>query len=358
MFGAIPQQNQAVPRHNPNKDAEVQTPPEIDGISSISFNPAGNHFVATSWDNNSYVWEYSNTLQTIGKAQNAGTQPSLCSAWRPDGTAVFLGGCDNCVRLWDLGSNQTQQVAQHEAPVRTCAFINSHNMLATGGWDKKLCYWDLRQPKAVHTQQLSDKVTCMDVKDEYMVLVTADRNVHIFNMSRPTELARPSFTSSLKMQVRVVKIFPDKKGFIAASIEGRVAVVYFNETPTAKNFTFKCHRDNNEAFSVNSLEFFPQTGTFLSAGSDGVINFWDKDTKQRLKALEKCCYSVGNQVIPASIACTAVDRTNTILAYAVSYDWSRGYSIYHPSVMKNHILLHQIKEEEIKPKPKPNTYRR
>lgn len=41
------------------------------------------------------------------------------------------------------------------------------------------------------------------------------------------------------------------------SIEGRVAVQHLDESQSSKNFTFKCHRDNNEVYSVNSIQFHP-----------------------------------------------------------------------------------------------------
>lgn len=41
-------------------------------------------------------------------------------------------------------------------------------------------------------------------------------------------------------------------------------------------------------YAVNSMSFHPQFGTFVTAGSDGAYNFWDKDSKQRLKAMAKC----------------------------------------------------------------------
>jgi mRNA export factor len=40
----------AQPTYNPNKDAEVISPPD-DSISSINFSPKANYLVATSWDN-------------------------------------------------------------------------------------------------------------------------------------------------------------------------------------------------------------------------------------------------------------------------------------------------------------------
>ena len=41
------------------------------------------------------------------------------------------------------------------------------------------------------------------------------------------------------------------------SIEGRVGVHHVDDSQQSKNFTFKCHRDGNEIFSVNSLNFHP-----------------------------------------------------------------------------------------------------
>ena len=84
---------------------------------------------------------------------------------------------------------------------------------------------------------------------------------------------------------------------------------------------------------------FHPLGTFSTAGSDGTYNFWDKDSKQRLKQMPKCTYSN----MPAPIPCTSFNRDGSIFAYAVSYDWSRGYSEYNPQTMKNAILLHAVK---------------
>jgi mRNA export factor len=108
------------------------------------------------------------------------------------------------------------------------------------------------------------------------------------------------------------------------SIEGRVGVHHLDDSQQSKNFTFKCHREGtngSEIYAVNSLNFHPvsslclnyiqiysNTGvlviylfllfltalldtckvhhTFATSGSDGAFNFWDKDSKQRLKV----CY--------------------------------------------------------------------
>lgn len=40
----------------------------------------------------------------------------------------------------------------------------------------------------------------------------------------------------------------------------------------------------SDIYAVNSIAFNPAFGTFATAGSDGTYHFWDKDSKQRLKA--------------------------------------------------------------------------
>ena len=162
--------------YNPNKSAEVPSPPS-DGISSLKFSPASNLLVATSWSGQVLCWDVQSNGQAIPKAAITADKPVLCSAWSVDGTTVFAGGsgrqpgrrgrcapppldlppaarreccthlslhcsppssprpaggCDNGVKMWNLQTNQQQQVAQHAAPVRHCFFIRQMNMLVTG----------------------------------------------------------------------------------------------------------------------------------------------------------------------------------------------------------------------------------
>ena len=92
--------------------------------------------------------------------------------------------------------------------------------------------------------------------------------------------------SPLKMQPRCIAIYrPNPNGFAIGSIEGRCGLEYFEEKDQAAKFSFKCHREETKnIYSVNSIRFHPIHGTFTTAGSDGCFHFWDKDSKQRLKA--------------------------------------------------------------------------
>lgn len=130
MFGQA-QQPAPGPQPNPNKDLQI-SPALPDGISSLSWHPRANILVATSWDNNAYCWEIASNGQATAKASTSHQQPILCSAFNGDGSAVFTGSCDKTVKMWHLATNQAQQVAAHDAPVRHCAFIPEINLLVTG----------------------------------------------------------------------------------------------------------------------------------------------------------------------------------------------------------------------------------
>ena len=70
---------------------------------------------------------------------------------------------------------------------------------------------------------------------------------------------------------------------MVGSIEGRVAVHHVEDAAQSKNFTFKCHRQDSDIYAVNAVTFHPVHGTFVTAGSDGSYNFWDK-ARPRLPA--------------------------------------------------------------------------
>ena len=314
-----------------------------DGISDLSFSPTANFLVASSWSGQVLCWDVQSNGQAIPKAAINMEKPVLTTAWSGDGSAVFAGGCDNTVKMWNLGTNQQQQVAQHDAPVRHCSFIPQMNMLVTGSWDKTLKYWDLRSPNPVHTQQLPERVYALDCMHPLLVVGTANREILVFNLQQPQQVFK-QLNSPLKYQTRCISCFPDATGYLIGSVEGRVAVHHVDDSLQSKNFTFKCHRDGSDVYAVNSISFHPQFHTFSTAGSDGAYNFWDKDSKQRLKAFSKSV---------APIPCGTFNRDGSIYAYAVSYDWSRGAGEHNPATAKNYILLHAPVESEVKGRQRP-----
>jgi len=53
------------------------------------------------------------------------------------------------------------------------------------------------------------------------------------------------------------------------------------------------------------------------------------------------------EAAPGPISATAFNRTGTIFAYAISYDWSKGHSGNTPG-HPNKLMLHLCKDEEVR----------
>jgi len=182
---------------------------------------------------------------------------------------------------------------------------------------------------------LPERFYCGDVVGDLSVIGTAERKVLIYNLANPGTPYR-EVESPLKFQSRCISCFPDKTGFAIGSIEGRVAIHHVNQNDSAKNFAFKCHRQGNDVYAVNDITFNAQFGTFATCGSDGTFNFWDKDSKQRLKAFKQCYLPV---------CCGAFNQDGTLFAYAVGYDWCKGAQGFNSNTMKSHIFIHNTGEE-------------
>lgn len=254
---------------------------------------------------------------------------------------VYSGSCDKTAKAWHLASNKSITIAKHEAPIKEIFYIPDPAMVVTGSWDKTVKFWDPRTPAAPKgSLTMPERVYTMDVRFPLMVVGTAERHIHVYDVRKPQRPYK-EMQSLLKMQTRTVATFLDMSGFAVGSIEGRVAIQHIDDKNKDKNFTFKCHRqghDNKELFAVNSIAFHPKYGTFATVGSDGVCYYWDKDSKQQLKRFER---------YDAPITCGQFNRDGSIYAFAVNYDWSRGAEAakqYKPP----QIMLHAVKDKEIK----------
>lgn len=271
----------------------------------------------------------------------------LDTCFSPDGSTVFSVGGDKAVRMWQLGqpvNGPPQQIGVHDAPVKTVGFVKSTNTVVTGGWDRKLKFWDCRSPNPAGVLDMPERVYAMDIRESLLVVGTANRQILIYDCNQqPREYARKE--SPLKYQTRCISCFTDKTGFAVGSIEGRVGIHYVQKVPGKDSFAFKCHRENSSVYSVNAIAFHNHFGTFATCGSDGIINFWDKDNKQRLK---------GFNAIQRTVSAAAFNTQGNMFAYASSYDWSKGSMHLQPG---NDIFIHPVVEEEVRPKGKKTAYR-
>ena len=110
-----------------------------------------------------------------------------------------------------------------------------------------------------------------------------------------------------------------------------LCLVYVGETMT------NSHRvRSSDVYPVNDVHFHPTTGAFLTVGGDSAFNFWDKESRNRLKA-----HSVpGN----CSLIRGRFNCDGSLVGIAQSYDWSKGPSKYEPIAK---LYIHATTQPEI-----------
>lgn len=240
-------------------------------------------------------------------------------------------------------------MGRHEAPVRCVEYSYAAGQVITGSWDKTLKCWDPRGASGpdrtlVGSYTQPERVYSLSLVGHRLVVATAGRHVNVYdlrNMSQPEQRRE----SSLKYQTRCVRCYPNGTGFALSSVEGRVAMEFFDlsEAGQSKKYAFKCHRKSeagkDTVYPVNAIAFHPIYGTFATGGCDGYVNVWDGNNKKRLYQYSK---------YPASIAALSFSRDGRLLAAASSYTFEEGDIPHEPDA----IFVRNVNEVEVKPKPK------
>ncbi|PWW72354.1 WD40 repeat-like protein [Tuber magnatum] len=329
-------------------DITISSPPE-DSISDLVFSKKSDLLAVASWDKRVRIYNVSGTGANSGKAIYPHEGPVLSVAWSDDGGKLASGGTDNAARLWDVTTGQSTQVAAHDNPIRSVRWFTPQGanaqMVITGSWDKTVKYWDLRQQQPAGSVELLERVYTMDVSRDLLAIGTAEKHIQVINLKNPGTIFE-SRISPLTWQTRVVTCFPDASGVAIGGAEGRCAFIYLDAKNSSSEFTFKCHRvarargAGTNVYGVNAISFHPVHGTFSTAGADGTFHYWDKDSRTKTR---------GFPHVGGIISATGFNRTGSIFAYAISYDWSKGHQ-YNTPTYPNKIMLHRVGDEEAKRK--------
>ncbi|CAH2053293.1 unnamed protein product [Thlaspi arvense] len=288
---------------------ELSNPPS-DGISNLRFSNASDHLLVSSWDKLVRLYDVS-TNSLKGEFLHGGPVLDCCFH---DDSSGFSVGADNKVRRIVFNVGKEDILGMHESPVRCVEYSYATGQVITGSWDKTVKCWDPRGASGPDRTQVGtylqpERVYSLSLVGNRLVVATAGRHVNIYdlrNMSQPEQRRE----SSLKYQTRCVRSYPNGTGYALSSVEGRVA-----------------------------MEFFDLYGTFATGGCDGFVNIWDGNNKKRLYQYSK---------YPTSISALSFSRDGQLLAVASSYTYEEGEKSHEPDA----IFVRSVNEIEVKPKPK------
>lgn len=362
---------------------ELDSPPS-DAISSLRFSPSDTKLLVGSWDRTLSVYQRSEdgSAPFVLEKRVQCRAPVLDVCWGADESVAYCVGLDHDVRRVDLSNGESEQtvLSTHEQPSNKVAFNQKHGLLLSTGWDDVLHIHNiaLAEGRSFVRVRLPSKPFAMSLTEDRAIIAMAERKMSVYDLlalktitdqtsdaraggdSELGEVAVHEVTpwqtreSNLKFMTRAVAAMPDGTGFATSSIEGRVAVEWFEADKAADTYAFKCHRqtamqpgeDGTEievdiVYPVNALAFNKVHGTFATGGGDGVIAFWDAQTKRRVRQYQK---------LAASVAALDFSADGKHLAIGVSPGFEDGSEDSETDQSMVKVVVRELSDNEAKGK--------
>jgi cell cycle arrest protein BUB3 len=250
----------------------------------------------------------------------------------------YSAGLDWDVRHVNTSTSDQTVLSTHETGVKSIVYSKEHDLVISASWDATLHVHQANSPTSPPAiVSLPSKVFALSITPTKLVVGMASRAFVIYELSNLAKAAVEAATQSapsrmevepyqrregsLKFMTRAVATMPTDSGYASSSIEGRVAVEWFDASSESQSrkYAFKCHRQTVDGidvvYPVNALAFHPAHGTFASGGGDGVVALWDGVAKRRIRQYPK---------YGSSVAALAFSADGRYLAVAVSPGFEDG----------------------------------
>jgi len=126
-------------------------------VESVAWSPSGDSLVSTSWDSTVKIWNIQNGSEEILLEGHNDWVNSV--AWNTNNTLV-TGSHDGTVRYWDTQSGEnTLIIDNHVSSLSSLAWSPDSTLLASGGRDGRIRFWDVNREEVVHYVQGTGGVT-------------------------------------------------------------------------------------------------------------------------------------------------------------------------------------------------------
>jgi len=301
-------------------------PPPADYISSLAYAPhSSTRLLVSCWDRNVYLYETHTGEEGNGHlvAKYPHRAPVLKVCFGEDDNEAFYGGTDGQVKRIDLETGDQSILSEHSKAANCVVYSKEHSLLVSSSWDGTLHLHNSKNPSTPPTViTLPEKIYALSTSPTKLVAAMSNRLVYIFDLPEVMKLISEGHAfsikpwqqreSSLKFMTRAVACMPNDAGYASSSIEGRVAVEWFDSSAEsqARKYAFKCHRHEIDGvdvvYPVHALAFHPLHGTFASGGQDGFVALWDAVAKRRIRQYQKNQEGVAALAFSSDGKCLAV----------------------------------------------------
>ncbi|XAR65236.1 hypothetical protein NMG60_11009285 [Bertholletia excelsa] len=298
-----------------------------DAVSRIRFAPKSNNLLISSWDSNLRLYDVDSSVLRLESSSEAGA--ALLDCCFQNELVAFSAGSDNCIRRYNLDSGVHDEIGQHDDFVSSVEFSDETNQLITAGWDKTIRSWDTRSMNMLDCLNTNGAEAESVAISGFKLIVAVGSSVNIYDLRNFKE---STHTKELFMgvHIRCVRPIHNSEGFVAGSIDGRIAIEYFNSTDMG--YVFWCHPKSKDGrhhvVAVNDIAFNPFiSGAFATGDNKGYVLTWDAQSKRRLLQLPR--YS-------SSVASLSYNCGGQLLAVACSHTYKEENEIERPPQISIH----------------------
>lgn len=211
------------------------------------------------------IWERGNPKPV--RTFEGHTAPIVSLAISPDGATLASASWDRTIRLWPVAGGEPRVLEGHDQNVNGVAFAGGGEHLVSVGYDATVRIWPLAggAPAIVTLPTPLNAVAI--APDGEIVVAGADRNVWFLS---PSGEQRGKVDAG-ETPIISVAVSDDGALVAAAGIRGSVGIVERKERRLARTLV-------GPGLPVWSVDFFADSRTILTGGTDRMIRRWDART--------------------------------------------------------------------------------
>ncbi|MEZ5326846.1 MAG: protein kinase [Verrucomicrobiales bacterium] len=257
-------------------------------VSAVRFHPRGTMLASADESGIIRFWDLKTGLLT--NSMNACPGKITAIDFSPDGTKLAAAESDGSIYLFRMGTGKLEAVLDgHRGKVNDVAFSQDGTLLATAGSDRTVALWEAQGSDRATVRAHDTTILAMEWTSRG--IVTSDRveirrwdSQHLQEMDA-WEIGEVGATSIDELV---------DKGIVAVGTAGGDVHILKSGDTGAVN-TLHAHNDR-----VDAVRFTPDGRHFATAGKDGWVRVWERDSLRLAYEIDISEASV-NQQVPLSL---------------------------------------------------------